>query len=110
MGFFEQRHREFMGLCQPAQLYLALSMVAIIMILVQNLNATRKYCFGMYSCHLDYSNIFVFVVKILYVAIWTIIINSLCKTKWNKLAWAIVLAPIILMFLSISMFIFSKKR
>ena len=56
----------------------------------------------MYSCNI--SNILiVFVFKILYLLIWTIILNSLCIAGYKKLSWFLVLIPFILFFIGIGL-------
>lgn len=94
--------------CTPAKVYLVLSLISILSILIQNLFESHRYCLGMFSCQLDYSNIFIFLLKIVYMVVWAIIINSLCKTNYSNLAWAIVLFPIILMFVMLGLFMVNK--
>ena len=96
--------------CAPAKLYMILSLVGIVGILLQNIFESRKYCVGVFSCKLNYSNIFLFVMKIVYTMVWAIILDSLCENNYRDLAWGIVLFPIILMFVSIAVFMLYKKR
>ena len=94
--------------CSPAKLYLVLSLVSILGILVQNLYEANKYCIGMYSCNINFPNILLFLLKVVYTIIWVLIIDSLCKNKFTTLAWFLVLFPIILMFMLIGMFLFLR--
>lgn len=101
--------KEFMKLCTPSRIYLALSLLSIGVILLENLVDSGRYCLGGYSCKLDYSNMMVFALKLVYVAVFTIILDSLCKNKYNKLAWALLLLPYVLMFVILLGFIKLNK-
>lgn len=99
----------FLKLCTPSRVYLALSLFSIVVILLENLVDTGRYCLGGYSCKLDYSNMMVFVLKVLYVAVFTIILDSLCKNNYTKLAWSLLLLPYVLMFVILLGFIKLNK-
>lgn len=94
--------------CTPAKIYLVLSLISVLSILIQNIFESHRYCLGMYSCKLDYSNIFIFLLKLVYMIVWAIIIDSLCKNKYDNIAWGLVLFPIILMFVLIGMFMINR--
>jgi ABC-type polysaccharide transport system permease subunit len=95
-------------LCSPAQVYILISAIAIITMLIQNINEPRKYCIGRLSCHLNFNNLFLFIVKVLYVIFWAIVLDSLCKNGYKDLAWAIVLLPFFLLFLLVVLFIMAQ--
>lgn len=99
----------YKDLCKPAQFYVVLSLMSIILVLVQNLADSKKYCLGHYSCDLDFSNVFVFLAKLAYMLMWTIILQSLCKNGFKNLAWFIVLIPFVVMFMLLGFFIFAMK-
>jgi len=86
-------------LCLPAQLYLAISTLSILGLLFQNMGMQNKYCIGHLSAQLPCSNMAVFVGKILYVLVWTWILQKLCKKGYKSISWLIVLCPFVLMFL-----------
>ena len=89
--------RDFRNLCTPAFVYLLISVIAFIVIAVQNFGNTTKYCVGQYECYLP--NTFVmFVFKALYILFWTFILNSLCKAGYKEISWFLVLLPLILLF------------
>ena len=100
--------KQFNNLCKPSQFYLFMSITSIVIMLIQNMTDSRKYCVGTYECNIEFSNIIIFVSKLAYVFLWTIIFNSLCKNGYSNLAWGIILVPFILMFMMIGMFMFSK--
>lgn len=97
--------KQFMQLCTPSRVYLGLSLLSIVVILLENVIDTGRYCLGGYSCNLDYSNLMVFALKLVYVAVFTIILESLCKNKHKKLAWGLLLLPYVLMFVILLGFI-----
>jgi len=104
---FSNTLRDYKALCGPARLYATLSVLSLLAMVFQNLTNTRKYCLGRYSCNLPFSNIFVFLGKASYMLIWTIILQSLCKTGYSRLSWYFVLFPFIMMFIILGLFMFS---
>ena len=76
--YFDKYVKDFKNLCTPAFIYLLISVLAFIVIAIQNFGNTTKYCVGQYECYVP--NTFVmFVFKALYILFWTFILNSLCK-------------------------------
>lgn len=98
--------KTFKTLCKPSQFYLLVSLTSIIIMLMQNMTDGRKYCVGSYECNLPYSNMFIFLSKIAYIIVWTIIFDSLCKNGYKSLAWGIILVPVVLMFILIGLLFF----
>ena len=95
------------NLCTPAYIYLLLSFAALFMIGLQNAlsGSTNNYCVGIYSC--SNVNVFaLFALKILFILFWTWILNILCKSVSEVASWALVLLPLILMFLFIAIVFF----
>lgn len=105
---FGALRKNYNSLCSPAQLYVFISAVSIIAMLAQNWSEPKKYCVGMFSCNLDFNNLFIFLVKVLYVVFWAIVLDSLCKNGYKDLAWTIVLLPFVAFFLLIALFMFSR--
>jgi len=92
------------NLCTPAQIYLLLSMAAILMIGLQTSmsGGSSNYCVGMFSCS-TVNVISLFAVKILFILVWTWILNIICKNGNETVSWILVLIPIVLMFIFIAM-------
>lgn len=84
-------------LCTPAYVYLVISAVSILAMIVQNAGNTNKYCIGKYECDVPNTTL-VFVGKILYVALWTFVLNWLCKSGYKQVSWFLVLLPFVLYF------------
>jgi hypothetical protein len=84
-------------LCTPAYVYLVISAIAIVSLMIQNAGASNTYCAGMFEC--PASNLpAIFIMKFLYVAFWTFVLDSICKAGHKKVAWFILLLPIIMFF------------
>ena len=94
--------QDFQYLCSPAKLYLAISMLAIIIIFAQNLTSKDKYCIGMYQCNATLLEVVLFFIfKLVYVLFWTWILNLICKSGERWIAWMLVLIPLLLNFLAV---------
>jgi hypothetical protein len=84
-------------LCTPAMLYFVISMIALIVVLFQNLGNTNSYHVGSFSCRVP-NTAAVFIVKLIYVLFWTYVLNLICKDGHVGLSWLLVLLPWILLF------------
>lgn len=92
-----------MNLCTPASIYLVLSAIGIIMIAFKNYGMSpNMYCVGNVRCPVQ-SSAPIFIMKIIYVAFWTFVLNALCSYGYNQLAWFLLLLPFILFFIFIFM-------
>lgn len=91
------------SLCTPAQLYLGLSVISAVGLIIQNCTDPYTLCVGSFSTPSPIHNLTYFIVQSLYVLFWTWIINKMCKKGWNKLAWLIVLFPIVAMFVIVGL-------
>ena len=92
------------SLCTPAKVYFLLSCVSIFVLIVQNLGNTKKYCVGNFTCSVT-NTLSIFKAKAVYVLFWTFILQKLCDFKYTKLAWLILLFPLVLMFVTIGLFV-----
>jgi len=93
------------NLCPPAMLYFALSITVIVVIILQNIGSGSQYCVGTMSCSSSTAlTTGFFVIKVLYVLVWTWVINVLCQNGYNMISWALVLIPLVLMFIFMALF------
>lgn len=92
------------NLCTPAHIYLVISLIALTIILLQNRYNSTTYCMGNYSCEVS-SIALIFVVKIIYILIWTYILNFICSSGAPMISWILLLFPFLLMFIFIVMFL-----
>ena len=83
-------------LCSPAFIYFIVSMISILIIFLQNLgHSSTIYSVGSYSSRVQNTTI-IFIGKILYVLIWTWLLNKFCKSGYSNISWFLVLFPYIL--------------
>jgi hypothetical protein len=84
-------------LCNPAKLYLLISMVVYVVILLQNLFTPNRFTLGPYSCAHDNCPL-ILILQLLYIAFWTWLLQMICKIN-TSISWFIVLLPFILYFI-----------
>lgn len=70
------------GICVPAQVYLILSVLLLL--------AGAYYNFSLLTLF----------VKVIFIGIWTWILNLLCKSDYMVLSWILAVLPFVLLFLS----------
>ena len=88
------------NLCTPAFLYLVISMFALVLMLFQNIGNKNIYCIGSYTCDVS-STTFIFIIKFLYILLWTWILNIICKSGYTSVSWFLFLVPFIILFILI---------
>jgi len=95
-------------LCPPAEFYLVISMIALVMMSFQNIGNKDMYCLGEYSCVVP-NTISIFFIKLVYILFWTWLLNIICKGGASWLSWVIALFPLILFFTLLSLLFVSKN-
>jgi hypothetical protein len=85
-------------LCTPAQLYLFVELILLIIMLIQNGNSDNTLCLGNYECYEAPNKALMLLVKLGYVGFWTFVLNLICKAGYKNLSWFLVLLPVILFF------------
>ena len=91
-------------LCSPAALYFIISMLALVIVLFQNLGNSNSYTVGSFSCRVP-STILIFIIKLIYILFWTWILNLICKDGHTVISWILVLLPWIMLLVLIGMII-----
>lgn len=97
------------NLCSPAYVYLVISSIALIIMILQNFGNVNTYCVGSYTCDVS-STAVIFIIKALYILLWTWILNLICKSGSPNIAWFLVLLPFILFFVFIALFFIIPLR
>ena len=95
--------KQYYSLCTPAKVYFLLTFVSILGLLYQNAAAGNSYKVGTYKVKLQHHNFFFFFFKIIYMLVWTFILNQLCSHGYSKISWFLVLLPLLLMFVIIGL-------
>lgn len=80
------------SICAPALIYLVFSLLAILYMIYDHYNAGSV------------------IIKVLFIAIWTWILNLLCTSGFEALSWFLVLLPFILFILFIVIVIHNIKK
>jgi len=99
MGSFPKTLKE---LCTPAAIYFIISIIALLIVILQNLGNSNRYCIGNFSCRVP-STILIFIIKFIYIVFWTYILNLVCKDGHAGISWLLVLLPWILLFVIIGL-------
>lgn len=94
-------------LCTPAYVYLVVSVIAVILLMFQNSGNTDVYCMGAYECPVP-STALIFLIKFVYIAFWTFILDSVCKAGYKQFSWFLVLFPFILFFVLLGLMIITQ--
>jgi hypothetical protein len=89
------------NLCAPSKVYLVISVIALIVMLIQNFGMLNPYCLGNYSCQVSATTM-IFVVKIIFILFWTWVLNLICRAGATTIAWILVLFPFIILFFLIA--------
>lgn len=97
--------KNFRSYCTPVRVYLLISLFSILGLLSQNISESHKYHVGKYSCNLEHNNLIFFVFKVVYIVIWTFILQELCKSGYKNISWFFVLFPFISFFVIIGLFL-----
>ena len=87
-------------LCTPSRLYLVISLVAFLIMALQNVGNVDVYCLGNYYCDVT-STVMVFIIKLIYILFWTWILDLICKAGYTNISWFLLLLPVILLFIII---------
>jgi hypothetical protein len=106
----KQFSKLYNSLCTPSKLYFVLSMLSILALLMQNISKPKTYTVGRYTVPLEHHNMLFFIFKIIYVVIWTYLLNQLCRYGYGDMSWFLVLLPFTLMFVLIGLLLLSNMR
>ncbi len=83
--------------CTPAKLYAYISVFTIVLLIIQNVGNCGVFQAGSFECAAS-NLVFIFVGQGLYVAFWTIVLQSLCNAGYKNLSWFVFLFPLLMFF------------
>jgi hypothetical protein len=89
--------KQFHALCTPAQVYFVLCVLSILAILMQKYQDFTTDTVERSHTKVPHHNMLYFVFKILYVIVWTFLLQLLCKHGYNNVSWFLVLLPFMVM-------------
>ena len=96
------------NLCTPSYVYLVVSVIALVVMMYQNMGNVDKYCLGSYTCNVS-STALIFVIKAIYILFWTWVLNLICNAGAPGVAWFVLLLPIILLFVLLAGMMFYEN-
>ncbi len=91
-------YKLFNSLCTPAQLYLGLSIIAVLSSCIQNIGNPNSFACGLMKAPSPINNAVYIAFEVVYVLIWTYLLNLLCKKGYTKVSWMVVLFLFIALF------------
>jgi hypothetical protein len=99
--------KKLKDLCAPALVYFVISIVAMSIVLLQNLGNQNSYNLGSFSCRVP-NTALVFIVKLIYILFWTWVLNLICKDGHAGISWLLVLLPFVLLFVILGLIMINK--
>ena len=95
-------------LCTPAMIYFLISMFILLVMIFTNHGNSKHFCMGEFECPVD--NLYlIYIFKLGYLLIVTIILDSLCKNGYARLSWFILFLPILFFFILLGLFMIKQK-
>ena len=94
-------------LCTPSLLYFIISIIALVLVLLQNLGNTNSYHVGSFSCRVP-NTALIFIIKFIYILFWTYVLNLICRDGHVGLSWLLVLLPWVFMLVIIGLIMMNK--
>jgi hypothetical protein len=85
------------NLCMPSYIYLVVSLIALIVMAIQNTGNVNIFCLGSYSCNVSSVGL-IFVIKLIYILFWTWILNLMCRAGAEGLSWLFIILPFLFFF------------
>tara|TARA_X000001036_G_scaffold113120_1_gene105970 strand:- start:128 stop:709 length:582 start_codon:yes stop_codon:yes gene_type:complete len=86
------------NLCTPALVYLVLSTLSFLGLLSQNCANPNSFTVGNLNSDIPCNNALIFVTQILYIIIFTFLLDMLCKKGYTTISWILLFFPLIAMF------------
>ncbi len=101
--------KKIQRLCTPAKVYFFISILSLIYMMVSNMGNKRKFCMGNYECPIENVSL-IYIIKMLYILLVTIILESLCKNGYSSISWFLILFPFLFFFIALGFFMIKQKN
>jgi len=95
------------SLCQPAYVYLVISVVLTVFQLFQNMGNSNSYCVGSFECAVPSTSL-IFIIKFISIAFWTFVLNAICKAGYKQVSWFLVILPFLVAFIAIGLLMLNQ--
>lgn len=100
--------KQIRQLCTPAKFYFIISVLSLLFMIISNIGNSKIFCMGNYECPVN--NVYwIYIIKIIYLVITTIVLESLCKNGYSGLSWFLVFFPIIFYFIALGFFMINQQ-
>ena len=100
---------EIKKLCTPATVYFAISISSLLYLIFTNMGNNSTLCVGNFECPVD--NIYIiYIIKLAYLLLMTIILDSLCKNGYTSISWFILFLPLLTFFLMLGIFMYLQQE
>jgi hypothetical protein len=98
-----------MRLCAPSKIYFFMAIILLFLSFVNDMQNKdkKKVCLGKLNCE---NKPLYYFLNVLFILIWTWILNKLCTTGWVKLSWFLLLFPFFMLLILIIMISFFVVR
>ena len=87
-------------LCAPAKFYVVMSLLALLGLVSVYLTQSNK--------RKDKVSFKTIIFKIIYMVIWTLILDKICVVGWTPVSWLLVLSPLLLFFLLLGLLLYVR--
>ena len=96
-----------MKLCAPSKIYFFMAFILLFLSFVTDMKTKdkNKVCLGKLHCE---NKPLYYFMNVLFILVWTWVLNKLCNAGWNKLSWFLLLFPffmLVILFIMISFFV-----
>lgn len=91
----------FSNLCMPSKLYMIIGIILLAISYYYDIktNDEEKICLGNVKCAIKNKPAY-YAFNVLFILIWALLLNMLCRYGWIKTAWVIFIFPYILMLIA----------
>jgi len=96
-------------LCTPAFIYFIFSIIALVLVLFQNIGNSNNLTVGSFSCKVPNTAI-IFLIKLIYILFWTYVLNLICRDGHKSLSWLLVLFPWLLLFVIMGILLLNMPK
>ena len=91
----------FSNLCMPSKLYMIIGIILLAISYYYDIktNDEEKICLGNVKCAIKNKPAY-YAFNVLFILIWALLLNMLCRYGWIKTAWVIFIFPYVLMLIA----------
>ena len=84
-------------ICAPAWFYLIISVIALLLVVFQNVGNRNMISIGNYNSRVPHTGL-ILTIKTICILFWTWVLDLICKAGYKWVSWLLVLLPFIIVF------------